>query len=310
MPMLKLRQLIYLRKAIEAGNITKAADGLHIAQTALGLQIRNLEDELGVVLLERHSRGVAPTPAGALLSEHAEEILALVEKACAEVRALSDGPIQTVSLGVTPSIIRLVGDDIITELSMMIPGISLRVVEDFSFVLMRALDQGELDCVLTYSPTIDDSSYKRIALLEEDLCCITSPDMDQERGGISFKEVLAKDLALTGRSDAVSQIVEQIAQRLGLELKVAYEVQSIRAVKNLVEKGIAATIMPYGAAEGELRKGKLIARPITLPAVTRTLAYVYPKNAATTAASPAFIELIHAIVKMLLEAPGPIMRKL
>jgi LysR family transcriptional regulator, nitrogen assimilation regulatory protein len=61
---MNLKQLIYLKKAIELGNISRAAQDLNVAQTALGIQIRNLEEELGVILLERHSRGVAASAAG------------------------------------------------------------------------------------------------------------------------------------------------------------------------------------------------------------------------------------------------------
>ena len=64
---MNLRQLKYFVGVVEAGNMTRAAEQLHVAQTALGMQIRQLEEDLGVALLVRHSRGVEPTKAGALL---------------------------------------------------------------------------------------------------------------------------------------------------------------------------------------------------------------------------------------------------
>ena len=65
---MNLRQLRYFLSVVEAGNMTRAADQLHVAQTALGMQIKQLEESLGVALLVRHSRGVEPTPAGKLLA--------------------------------------------------------------------------------------------------------------------------------------------------------------------------------------------------------------------------------------------------
>jgi len=307
--LIKLRQLIYLKKAIEAGNITKASEQLHVAQTALGIQIRNLEEELGVKLLERHSRGVVATAAGDLLSRHADDILARVEEARSAVAALGNQETRSVTLGLTPSIIRLVGDDIVMELAESVPGVILHIVEDFSFVLMRLLAQGELDCALTYAPDLD-SSLKRVALLEEDLFFLTSAENAVDTGPISLRDVLQADLALTGREDAVYQIVQSNAQRLGLEMNIAYEVQSIRAVKNLVAKNIAASIMPFGAAEGELRKGKLKARRIVSPSVTRTLNFTYPKDSAAVIATPEILALMHAITELLLKSEGPIMRKI
>lgn len=307
--LIKLRQLIYLKKAVEVGNITKASEHLHVAQTALGIQIRNLEEDLGVKLLERHSRGVTATRAGKLLCQHADDILARVEDARREVVGLAEQKVRSVSFGLTPSIIRLVGDDIIMKLSESVPGVTLHIVEDFSFVLMRQLGQGELDCALTYAPEID-SSLERFALLEEDLFLLTPGDGDDDTSPIKFRDVLQSDLALTGRDDAVYQIVQQNAERLGLEMNIAYEVQSIRAVKNLVAKQIAATIMPFGAAEGELRKGKLLARQIVSPAVTRTLNFAYPKENAPYVATNEFLPLVHSIADLLLAAEGPMMRRI
>jgi LysR family nitrogen assimilation transcriptional regulator len=306
---INLKQLIYFRKAIEAGNITQAAKELNVAQTALGIQIRNLEKELGVSLLERHSRGVAATPGGELLNRYAEEILALAEEARQAVRKLADNQTTSLKLGLTPSIMRLVGDDILIELSRTIPNIALRMVEEFSFVLMRLLDQGELSCALTFAPD-QAPRFVRRALLEEDLFYLTAPALTPESATITFREVLSSELALTGRQDVVFRTVEEMAGRLGMDLAVAYEVQSIRAVKNLVAKGIAATIMPYGAAEGEPRSGALKARLIVAPSVTRTLMFVYPREMSATVDDPHFRAFVEAIADRLHAAEGPVTRRL
>ncbi|KZM49535.1 LysR family transcriptional regulator [Labrenzia sp. OB1] len=307
--MIKIRQLIYLKKAIETGNITRAADQLHVAQTALGIQIRNLEDQLGAKLLKRHSRGVTATPAGELLVRHADDILARVQQAEEAVRAMAGTGTRSLAIGLPPSVIRLVGDYVTMSLSQRCPEIALKVVEGLSFTLTRQLALGELDCAFTYLPSIDQQ-LDRIALLEEELFYITSPSFDTGEGPIKFSEALASDLALTGRDDAVFQITKQNAERLGLDLNVTYEVQSIRAVKNLVAKGVAATIMPFGAAEGELRKGVLKARHIVAPSIIRTLMFVHSRDKAPMMADAQIGDLVNSITDLLLAAEGPIMRRL
>jgi LysR family nitrogen assimilation transcriptional regulator len=72
---MNLRQLKYFLSVVDTGNMTRAAEHLNVAQTALGMQIKQLEESLGVTLLVRHSRGVEPTKAGSLLRERALEIL-------------------------------------------------------------------------------------------------------------------------------------------------------------------------------------------------------------------------------------------
>jgi LysR family nitrogen assimilation transcriptional regulator len=267
---MNLKQLKYFLRALEEGNITRAADKLNIAQTALGIQIRNLEDELGVPLLERHSRGVVATPAGELLAAHAERILGQVETARHEVMALG-GPDQLpVYVGITPSIMRLVGDDMIERATKELSDVSLRLVEDFSYLLQDRLERDDLSYALTYN-TPESGAYTRQPLLEEDLLFVTSMHDDDGTRTIPFAEAIRTELALNGKQDVVWHLVHQQAERLSLPVNIAYEVQSVRAIKNLVAKGVATSILPRGVATLELGAGQIIEKLVVRPRVTRTL---------------------------------------
>ena len=78
---MELRQLEYLAAVVRHGHVTRAADELHLTQSALSQQVRRLEQELGLALLHRTPRGVEPTPAGRDLARRAEAILAEVAEA-------------------------------------------------------------------------------------------------------------------------------------------------------------------------------------------------------------------------------------
>lgn len=293
---------------MEAGNLTRAASELNVAQTALGLQIRNLEEELGVALLERHSRGVKPTSAGQLLLRHAEDILGRLEKARHAVMVHAQPEHRVIRLGLTPSIVRLVGDAILTDLSEALSSVQLRIVEDFSFILMRQMAAGEIDCALTYVDDAD-TGYRRRALLEEDLLFLTAAGPNAGEGPIAFRDAMRCDLALTAKQDVVTRALARIAERLGIDLKVTYEVQSIRAVKNLVAKGVANTIIPYGAAEAEINKGEVVARPVVSPSVTRTLAFVRPNSPKFSGIEDEFDSFIDAVADRLLVRSGTLSRR-
>lgn len=306
---MNLKQLKYFIRAIEVGNITHAAEKLHIAQTALGIQIRNLEEELGVPLLNRHSRGVEPTAAGEILLRHAIDILARVEAASHEVKAAGSASRITVNFGVTPSIMRLVGADLVVEARNEIPEVALNIAEDFSFILQQRLERDELHYALTYN-TPNEQWFVRKPLLEEDLMFASSPDQATGTGPISFAEAVQTELALASRQDVVYRLVQDEAARLGLPVNVAYEVQSVRAIKNLVAKSVATSILPRGAMVEELKRGLIVERLVERPRITRTLFLVRRNQAIAGLQVAKFEALIDRIVERLNLAIGEYSRHL
>ncbi len=110
----------------------------------------------------------------------------------------------------------------------------------------------------------------RTAILQDDLVLVTLPG-DTPGQPVPFAEVLDQTLAMPEEGDTVRTAVARAARDMGRELKVAYEVRSIPAMKNLVSRGAAASILPYFSVIDEVRDGKLDARQIVSPSVRRTL---------------------------------------
>jgi LysR family nitrogen assimilation transcriptional regulator len=306
---INFRQLQYFHQIVQSGSFSAAAKELHVAQTALGVQVKNLEERLGTQLLERHSKGVRPTAAGRLLNQYAVEIIAHIEEAKKAVRALGDDAKPVIRIGITPSLMRVVGDDILMELQNTVQGVSLELIEQLTVVQMQLLERGELDCALCYALN-PDPALKQWHLLEEQLYFLQAPEDVQQDGPIEFADAISHDLATVGQGDSVCQTLRMIAARMGKQINVTYEVQSIRAVKNIVQKRAAATVMPYGAAAGEIEKGRIVARPIVSPPVVRTLMLLYPREEEYRLRSAPFEELIKAIAWRVERAEGPMTRLL
>jgi len=300
---MKLRQLRYFTKVVETGNITKAADQLNLAQTALGIQIRNLEDHLQIELLERHSRGVKPTRAGMLLYERAVDILRRIEDTRRELISLGSetAPIR---LGATPSILRLIGPVIIVAAPNELPNISLHLVEELSFVLLDSLHRGELDYILSYDIP-EHPALRRRAFLEEELLHVAAVDTAQDDGEISFSEAIRGDLALPSNRDVIWQAVHETARRLSIDISVAYEVQSMQGLLTLIQRGVAQSIMPYGTVAGPLQAGQVTARRIVRPTVRRTLFLASSAKHRQLHDEQPFMLFIEKMVQQLMTAIGP-----
>jgi LysR family nitrogen assimilation transcriptional regulator len=138
-----------------------------------------------------------------------------------------------------------------------------------SHVLTGMLERGEVDFILGYD-TPDHPQFSRVALMQDDLFLVTKPNSGTKKT-IDLAEAIKGDLAMPEAGDAVRNAVLRAAKDLGLELRVAYEVRSVSAMKSLVLRGEAVSVLPLFSVAEEVQAGKLGAMQIKAPAVSRTL---------------------------------------
>lgn len=250
--------------------MTAAANKLGLAQPALGQQIRLLERELDLALLTRHSRGVSPTQAGVLLYERARKILDEVEATERDLRRLGSNQRDHLVLGVNPTLILTLGPDLPVEARRELPDVTVSLVEERSPVLLDALESGQINVSFLYNAP-ERPKIERRAMMEEDLLLISAPDENLRGKTVSLAEALENDLVIAGERGVIRQIVEAEARRLGLKLRLAYEVHSVTSMKAMIARGDAVSIMPWSLAARELADGTLMARRIDRPALTWTL---------------------------------------
>jgi len=301
---MNLRQLRYFVSVIDAGNMTRAAERLHVAQTALGMQIRQLEEGLGMSLLVRHSRGVEPTKSGALLYQRARAILTQVEETRQALAECERVDTETIRLGITPALMLGIGAELALAVREHLPQVFLSMLEAMSHVLVTVLRQGEADFVLCYDVP-DLPGIARLALSQDELVLVSTPGVG-ESGTISFVDAIARPLAMPEKGDTVREAVTRVARELGLELSVAYEVRSVSAMKSLVGHGAAASILPLFSVMDEVRNGTLVARPIVRPPVMRTLFLASSSERAPFRNQQALTDAIQSAVQGLLDRLGPL----
>ncbi|WAI80867.1 MULTISPECIES: LysR family transcriptional regulator [Achromobacter] len=159
---------------VSTGSISRAAAALHVAQPALSLLIRNLEEDLDVVLLHRTSRGVTPTTAGTRLLAHAREILGRIDAARADVREDQAAPRGTVSLAMSMSMAKLVAVPLLRFSLRNWPGVYLKIVESSTGYIPGFVSSGHADLGLTFS---DDAAVdlRFQHLIDEELVLVSPP---------------------------------------------------------------------------------------------------------------------------------------
>jgi LysR family nitrogen assimilation transcriptional regulator len=272
------------------------------------MQIRQLEEDLGVALLVRHSRGVEPTKAGSLLHARARAILQEVEQARKDVRACEREDSEAIRFGITPALMLVCGTEIAMMVRGQLPNVFLSIVEAMSHVLIEMLARGDVDFILCYDVP-DLPQFSRTALLQDDLVLVTPPRAGNGKP-IPFVEALEEIIAMPEEGDSVRAVVARTARDLGLELKVVYEVRSISAMKSLVMRGAASAVLPYFAALDEVRAGKLDARPITMPPVKRTLFLASSKQGGPFKNEAGLAGAVRSSLTGMLDALGPLAQPL
>jgi LysR family nitrogen assimilation transcriptional regulator len=264
-----LRRLRYFARIVEAGSITRAAEQLFVAQPALGLQIRQLEQSFGVSLLIRHSRGVSPTGAGQLLYERACEVLRLIDDTERAVMAVGRHEGEQLVVGMTNGMMSLVGREIVMRARKELPAIRLNLVEERSGALMDSLEREELDVAIAYDAH-ERPGLLRVPLLIEEPLFVCAP-RSASGESIEFVDLITRSLVVPGPRDVVRRRLDAAARELALSLNVTLEISSISARKSLVEHGDAATIMAYGSVAAEVASGRLATQRIVNPTIRRTL---------------------------------------
>ena len=169
---MELRHLRYFVAIAEEQSFTRAAERLWIAQPGLSTQMRRLETELGVQLLERHPRGINLTQAGELFLERARVALAATDTAAATGRDLQAGVIGSLRLGVASGPGWPLTSDFLQRFSRERSGVELSVMQGYGGMLWRDLRDGRLDALLTPAgsatagmKTLDLGSAEWVALI-------------------------------------------------------------------------------------------------------------------------------------------------
>lgn len=279
-----LRQLRYFVHIVDEGSFTAAAHRLNVAQPALSLQIRNLEQELGIKLLTRSIQGVAPTPAGARLYEHARAIQRQVELARDQVREYVGTPTGPVTIGLPASVALVLTVPLVEAVRRDLPKVSLRIAEGFSGSVLEWLKDGRLDFGCLYD-TPPSRGLDSRPLVRERLYLIGPPGSGE--ADISLEELSALPLILPSRVHKLREMLEDAAKDSGVALNVNVELDGLPHIKALVARGTGFSVLALSAVLEEWRGKAVAARLVTRPHLSRTVHLCRAKGTPLTDAAAA-----------------------
>lgn len=287
---MELRQLRYLVALAEERNFTRAAEREHIAQPALSQQIRRLESDAGVTLVERTTRRVALTEAGELLAVRARRILAELDAARADLQALTGLQTGHVLIGA----IHTMGP---VDLSLALgafhqqhPGVDLTVREEASEELAELLRVDELDLAfLSVTERIESHGIGFHPLVTEELVAIVP--RNHRLGGrrrVRMAELAGERFIAFREGARLRELLISAGHAAGFEPEIALESNESQLIRRLVARELGVALVPRSdaGADPELSVATLIE-----PALTRDITLAWREGRRHPPATAAFIDM-------------------
>lgn len=287
-----LKQLEYFVRVAELGSFTRASSVLEIAQPALSRQVRLLETELHQNLLIRNGRGVVMTDAGKILLDHARGILHQIVRAKEDLDLVRRAPSGRVAIGMPPSISKVLTLPITTEFRKLMPEASLSISEGLSIIAQDWLLTGRLDIALLYNPSYSPD-LETVELFEEELYLISSRIHGLKLDQLTLKEVSKLPLIIPARPNALRMLVETKMSEIKSKLNIAFEIDGVSSILDLVAEGLGYAILPRYAVSDEQREQVFKAVPIK--GFNSRLVVATAANRPTTLTQQKVVELIRTI---------------
>ncbi len=285
-----LVELRYYMAIAAAGSLSRAASRLSVSQPTLSRQLNKLETEMRTELFYRHGRGVALTHAGQRLLDVAGSALQQLDGIKDELQSRKLDEIGEVTIGMPPSIAATVGADLATVFASAYPKAHLRMRESFSGILLEWIETGRLDLAVLYDAR-RGANILATPLLLEDLFLIEAPG-SLGPDTVEIGELAVRVCLLPGPGNGLRRVVDAACWSERVQPQVQTEIDCIAALKQLVERGLGCTVLPFGAVHREVQEGRLSARPFSSPAMRAMLVIATPPSKPVT-------PLIRSVIGML-----------
>jgi LysR family nitrogen assimilation transcriptional regulator len=258
---MKLRQIEYFVEIAAAGSLSRAANRLRVAQSALSRQMRLLEDSLGVPILERHGRGIRLTESGHLFHERAKLVLREVNLIREEILARSKVPTGALHIGMPTSMRSLLTLPAVERFLRGYPRVFLKIIENTSAVVRECLLAGEIDIgLLSALETTNGMDITQLMKERMYLVGAVGSGLSLERP-VSLSQVAERDLLLPSRPASLRLGLERSLGELGLQPRIMADINST-LLFDLVASGLGYTVFPYWGIHALLLAKKVAASPI------------------------------------------------
>jgi LysR family hydrogen peroxide-inducible transcriptional activator len=288
-----IKQLRYLIAISETLNFTRAAEACFVGQSTLSAGLKELEDSLGVQLVERDKHSVSLTPIGHGVVERAQRLIVQADDLVDFVEGSAGDMMGVIKLGVIPTIAPFLLPLFLPKMREQFPDLKIVLREDLTANLIDKLNHHELDFALIALP-YDTKGFLIKELFNDEFWLIgNQDDPSLKNQEVQLTNRLIDRILLLEEGNCLRDHTLTACRRADIASQSGIEATSLLTLVQMVEYGLGMALLPEMAVKsGLLKNTNLIARPLTAPAPSRKIALI-------ARSSTARIEEFNALVKVI-----------
>lgn len=300
---MKIRDLQYLVAVADHRHFGQAARACFVSQPTLSTQIKKLETQLGVELVERNPRHVMLTRAGEQVVKRARIIMSEVDN----IEAIASGALEagtgSIRIGLFHTLAPYLLPHVMPGLRRTFPDLEVLLVEDKTEELLRKLRGGELDVAVLALP-VQDSDLGCVRLFDEEFVLATPIDhpLAESSGAVSPTVLSDEDVLLLEDGHCLREQALAVCQIAGAAERTGFRATSLETLRHMVASGVGVTLLPRLSVSAPVPTSSGIAlREFEAPAPRRTIAMLWRKSSTEAAffrdIASVFAELPPGLVK-------------
>ncbi len=273
-----VRQLEMFRAVAEESTFTRAAERLHVSQSAVSRQLQLLEEELGTLLLHRTGRGVTLTSPGQLLLTTANRINRDMQEVVSQISQTQQLQRGVLKLGAGMTVCLYILPKLLKKFRAMYKNLDLRVAAGTADEILRMLRSNELDLALLTLPIVaSDLEIKPV--LKEEMVVVTARGhaLTRERR-IDPRSLGRHPMVLFESGSNTRHVLDEFFLEQQIPINVVMETENVEIIKAMIAHGLGVTVIPYAAIAGEMRGGRFGWARIRGHRLYRETGWVYVKS--------------------------------
>jgi len=283
-------QLRTFTEVAKLGSFSRAAEKVLRSQPAVSTQIRQLEQEYGQKLFDRSAKRVRLTPAGEVVLEYAQQMLALHGKSLHATTDFHGVPSGTLSIGANEGTFLYVLPNVLAKYHKKFPQVKISVYRSFSHKVSEKVEQGAIDLGVVSMP-VKSPQLKAIPVFRDRLFLMVGPNNPLfHRRSVTLEE-FARQPLIVSKTGSIRKMMEKHLRPYRENLNITMELTSVVMIKRFVRDGFGVSLICAAFARENVRRGEVRLLEVEGLELWRQLAMIYRKDRSLPLVASSFLEL-------------------